>query len=73
MSDYNKRRVKYFDNQDRFSSNYTFEHIKKINPADYKEKSDKFRLDQYEYCHDENLKHIVGDKKKNEEDIRNRL
>jgi hypothetical protein len=54
------------------TSNYNEEHIKKIKPQDYKEKMDKFRLDKYEYCHD-NLKHIVTERRKDDEDIHSRL
>ena len=72
---YNKRRVDYFDDKTRWNSVYDNDVVKNIKESDYIKgvSMNKLSKDQYEYGHEENLKQIVTEGlKKNEEGIRSR-
>jgi hypothetical protein len=75
ISNYNKRRVDYFDDKSRWNSVYDKDLIKTVkeqNYADTKNRN-KLEIDKYEYSHDENLKQIINEGlKKNEESVRTR-
>ncbi len=73
ISNYHKRQIKYFEDKDRFSSVYAKDIIQPINQQDYLNPQQKFNLDAYQYSHDENLRKLVTDRNKNEEEIRNKL
>ncbi len=76
MSDYNKRRVTFYNDKTRMKSVYSKDIINSINEKDYKDQSNRGRLDMalYDYSHDEGLISTVLDgSKKNEETIRKRL
>lgn len=75
ISDYNKRRVNYFEDKTRWNSVYDKDMVKTVREKDYAENKNgnKLSLDKYEYCHEEDLLKIVTEgKKKNEESIRSR-
>lgn len=73
ISNFNKRRVNYFDDKVRWNSVYDKDLVKTIKEGDYVDSKtkNKLEIDKYEYAHDPNLIEIVTEgRKKNEENIR---
>ena len=76
ISNYNKRRVDYFDDKTRWSSAYNEDYLKTVEEKNYKEdkkSSSKLELDKYEYTDDKNIVQMITDKStKNEKLVRSK-
>lgn len=76
ISNYNNRKIKYFEDKTRWNSVYDKDILKNISEEEYKKRQKlNLGLCEYEYSHDENLKNIVtaGKVKKDENAIREKL
>ena len=77
ISDYNRRKVGYFEDKSRWNSTYNSDLIQSISEKEYREKERQgLKLKEYEYSHDDNLKRIalnLNSEDRKEDNIREAL